>query len=360
MSTEPDAPAPSTKEGDAPRMRLPGDLAHEEGLAYYPTKVTVMDYDGQTLTEKELTDFEECIDLARRPTTTWVNVTGLKDLKMLQRLGGIFDIHPLALEDILNTRHSPKIDDYGNCLFIIMRKLKSGSEGEITTEQVCIVLGAKYIVTFHETEHDPFEGVRQRLRLGRYRIRNSGPDYLTYALLDAIMDAYPPVLEKYDNRIELLEDETMKSPTHRTGGKIQDLKREIIHLRQLAWAIRELFTHISRLDDDLIAKETLVYMRDIQDHSVHVQDILESYRELCEGLYQSYVSNLTLRTNDVVRVLTIISTIFLPLNFVASIFGMNFAHIPTGGWEHGFSFSVSVMALIAFAMLFWFYMKKWF
>lgn len=354
-SPQPAAAAPPNRQG----FRLPGELSHREGLAYYPTKVTVMDYDGQTLTEKELTDLDECVDLARRPSTTWVNVTGLKDLKTLQRLGEIFDIHPLALEDVLNTRHPPKLDDYGNSLFFIMRKLKSGDEGEITTEQVSIILGERYILTFHETENDPFEGVRHRIRQGRYRIRNSGPDYLAYALLDAIMDAYFPVLDRYAQRIEVLEDQVMKDPSQATAEKIQDLKREVIHLRQLAWSIRELLTHLARLDDVLISKDTLVYLRDVQDHAVRVQDILESYRELCEGLYQSYVSNLTLRTNDVVRVLTIISTIFLPLNFVASIFGMNFEVIPTAKWSSGFHIAMALMTLIGIGMLFWFRRKQW-
>ncbi len=342
-----------------PGFRPPGELSHRENLEYHPTKVTVMDYDGQTLTEKVLTDIDECIDLARRPTTTWVNVTGLKDLKVLQRLGEIFDIHPLALEDVLNTRHPPKIDDFGSSIFLIMRKLKSGDAGEITTEQVSIVLGERYIVTFHETENDPFEGVRHRIRQGRFRIRNSGPDYLAYALLDAIMDAYFPILDRYAVRIEHLEDQVMVEPSQETASKIQDLKREVIHLRQLSWAIRELLTHMARLDDALISKDTLVYLRDVQDHAIRVQDMLHSYRELCEGLYQSYVSNLTLRTNDVVRVLTIISTIFLPLNFIASIFGMNFVEMPAAKWTTGFHLAIMLMTLIGLSMVYFFRKKRW-
>ncbi|MBI4603281.1 MAG: magnesium/cobalt transporter CorA [Planctomycetes bacterium] len=359
MSVETSTPITAPPQVAKPPFRLPGEISYREGLTYYPTKVTVMDYDGQTLTEKEITELDELVELARRPTTTWVNVTGLKDLKVLQRLGEIFDIHPLAVEDVLNTRHPPKLDDYGNALFVIMRKLKSGEQGEITTEQVSIVLGERHIVTFHETEHDPFDGVRQRIRQGRYRIRNSGPDYLAYALLDAIVDAYFPVLEGYAHRIEDLEDQVMQEPGQETVQKIQDLKREVIHLRQLAWSIRELLTHLARLDDVLISKDTLVYVRDVQDHAVRVQDRLESYRELCEGLYQSYVSHLTLRTNDVVRVLTIISTIFLPLNFIASIFGMNFASIPAADWKLGFEGALALMTLIGVGMLFWFRKKRW-
>jgi len=359
MSTEAASAAQTPAPPLRPGYRPPGELSYRDNLVYYPTKVTVMDYDGQSLTEKELTDLDECVELARRPTTTWVNVTGLKDLKVIQRLGEIFDIHPLALEDVLNTRHAPKLDDFGNSLFIIMRKLKSGEAGEITTEQVSIVLGERFIVTFHETENDPFEGVRHRIRQGRFRIRNSGPDYLVYALLDAIMDAYFPVLDRYGLRIEDLEDQVMKEPTQDTAARIQDLKREVVHLRQLSWAIRELVTHLVRLDDALVSKETLVYLRDVQDHTLRVQDMLDSYRELCEGLYQSYVSNLTLRTNDVVRVLTIISTIFLPLNFVASLFGMNFTYIPTSSWFWGFPVSLAGMTLIGFSMIWFFRRKHW-
>jgi magnesium transporter len=341
------------------RYRIPGELSHVEGVTYHPTKVTVMDYDGHGLTEKELTDIEECVDLASRPTTTWVNVTGLSDLKALQRLGAIFDVHPLALEDIVNVLHPPKIDDYGSSLFIIMRKLKTGSQGEITTEQVSIVLGENYILTFHETGDDPFEGVRYRIRLGRQRIRNSGPDYLAYALLDAIMDAYFPILERYGERIEALEDQAIREPSPSTSEKIQDVKREIIHLRQLSWSIRELLTHLARLDDVLISKDTLVYLRDVHDHAVRVQEILDSYRDLCEGLYDVYVSSISIRTNSVVRVLTIISTIFLPLNFIASIFGMNFDHLPASAHPWGFYGSIGIMAVVALGMVAWFRKNRW-
>jgi magnesium transporter len=341
------------------KYRLPGELSHTEGVTYHPTHVTVMDYDGQALTEKEVTDFDEIADLAKRPTTTWVNVTGLQDLKTLQRLGEIFDVHPLALEDIVSTKHPPKIDDYGNSLFLIMRKLKAGSAGEITTEQVSIVLGETYILTFHETEDDPFEGVRHRIRQGRFRIRNSGPDYLAYALLDAIVDAYFPVLECYGDRIDQLEDQAVKEPRQETSEKIQDLKREIIHLRQLAWSIRELLTHLGRLEDVLISKDTLVYLRDVHDHAIRVQEMLESYRELCESLYETHVWTLNMRTNDVLRVLTIISTIFLPLNFIASIFGMNFGFIPMSSWEIGFFLSLGFMAGVGILMLVWFRKKSW-
>jgi len=341
------------------RFRIPGELAHREGIIYHPTKVTVMDYDGHALTEKEVTDIEECVDLASRPSTTWVNVTGLSDLKVLQRLGAIFDVHPLALEDVLNVRHPPKIDDYGRSLFIIMRKLKIDDQEGVTTEQVSIVLGENYILTFHETDDDPFEGVRYRIRLGRQRIRNSGPDYLAYALLDAIMDAYFPVLERYGQRIEALEDQAAREPEAETSEKIQDLKREIIHLRQLSWSIRELLTHLARLDDVLISKDTLVYLRDVHDHAVRVQEILDSYRELCEGLYHVYVSSISIRTNSVVRVLTIISTIFLPLNFIASMFGMNFVHLPASAHPWGFYGALGIMLLVGLGMVAWFRKNRW-
>jgi magnesium transporter len=341
------------------QFRPPGELCHLDGVTYYPTKVTVMDYDGQSLTEKEVTDLEECIDLVRRPTTTWVNVTGLRDLKTLQRLGEIFEIHPLALEDIVNTRQRPKLDDYGSSFFIIMRKLKSGEAGEITTQQVSIILGERYILTFHETGDDPFDGVRQRIRQGRVRIRNSGPDYLAYALLDAIVDSYFPVLDRYALRIEALEDQATKEPTQETVEKIQDLKREIIHISQLAWSIRELITQLSKLEDVLISKDTLVYLRDVQDHTLRVQDLLETYRELGEGLYKIYVSGLNIRTNEVIRVLTVISTIFLPLNFIASIYGMNFDGMPELKWAGGYYWCMAAMVGIAAGMILWFRKRRW-
>jgi magnesium transporter len=360
MSVQPPPPPLRSVQGiPGGKYHYPGELTHLEGVVYYPTKVTIMDYDGRTLTEKELTDLDECVDLARRPTTTWVNVTGLKDLKVIQQLGEIFDVHPLALEDILHTQSPPKIDDYGDALFIIMRKLKAGSQGEILTEQVSILLGETYILTFHETDDDPFGGVRQRIRQGRVRIRNSGPDYLAYALLDAIMDAYFPVLERYGDRIEQLEDQALREPSTQTSSKIQDLKREIIHLRQLGWSIRELLAHIARIEDALISKDTLVYLRDVHDHAIRVQEMIESHRELCEGLYEIYVSSLSMRTNDVVKVLTIISTIFLPLNFIASIFGMNFHQMPLAEWAFGFAASLAFMAGVAGMMILWFRRKRW-
>lgn len=274
-----------------------------------PAKVTAMDFDGQNLTEKEITDPEVLRDLASSPTTTWVNVTGLGDGKLLQRLGEIFQVHSHAIEEVVNTRHHPKLEDFGKSFFIVVRRLRQGANG-ITTEQISIILGENYLLTFHENEADPFEGVREQIRQGRFRIRNSGPDYLAYVLLDAIVNSYFPVLEGYERVIDTLESQATKDPSRRTSEGIQELKREIVRLSQLAWSMRELLAHLARVGRRrLISKKTRLYIRDVRDHATRVQEILESYRELSEGLNEMYLSSLNMRTNDVMKVLTVISTI---------------------------------------------------
>jgi len=321
------------------------------------TRVKVMSYDGQSLVEKEITDLEVLTDCMASPATTWVDVSGLSDSKLLERLGAIFQVPSHALQDAADTRQRPKLEDFGKSFFIVVRRLCQESEG-ITTEQISIILGQNYLLTFREKEEDPFERVREQIRQGRFRIRNSGPDYLAYSLLDAIVDSYFPVLEGYEKVIEALEGQTTKEPSQRTSEKIQELKREIVRLSQLAWSMRELLAHLARVGRrSLISKRTRLYIRDVRDHATRVKEILESYRELSEGLNEMYLSTLNMRTNDVMKVLTVISTIFLPLNFIASFFGMNFKSMQELEWSP--ALLAGLMVLIAAGMILWFRRKRW-
>jgi magnesium transporter len=320
--------------------------------------VTLIQYDGQALSEKTLSDVEECAAYLHGPATTWVDVNGLRDAIALQRLLDVFDVPASALEDVLDGLQPPKLSDYGHALYFVIRRLQPRQEGT-ETGQINIFLGERFILTLHDSDVDPFESLRKRLRQGRHRIRNGGPDYLAYSCLDLVLNGYFPVLATYHSRIERLEDLATQEPTKTTARRIQSLKREVIHMRQLSWAVRVLLASLCQRDLGMITKDTRKHLRDVHEHAGRAEEMLESYRELCEGLYETHVSSLSLKTNDVMKVLTIISTLFLPLNFIASLYGMNFTDIPTIHGAHGFPIALAVMAAIACAMVVWFRRKRW-
>ncbi len=336
----------------------PGELALVPGVEYQPTsRITLIDFWGDHFIEKVVENVEDCFEFAGTSSVTWINVEGLGNLEVIRKLGDAFKLHPLALEDVLHTRQRPKIDDYDDFLFMVFRELHETEFFE--TEQITIFLGRNYLITFQETVGDPFDGVRDRIRKGRPRMRSSGSDYLAYALLDAVMDSYFPILDRYNQRIEAMEQEASTDPTHETPLKIQAIRRDITELRRVAWSTREMLNALQRSDSDLISKPTQVYLRDVYDHGVAVIETTEIFREAAAGLSNIYQSRVSARANEVMKALTVISTIFLPLTFMVSVYGMNFDHMPGLRWEHSFPIVLGFMMLVTVVMLIWFRKKKW-
>jgi magnesium transporter len=338
----------------------PGTLVHTGERKAEKTRITIIDYDRDNLRETEAETVEACAPYRDAPTVTWINVSGLHDVSLVEKLGECFRIHPLVLEDILNTYQRPKIEEYDDQVFIVLKMLYRDSEsGEITAEQLSMVVGENYVISFQERPQDVFDGVRERLRSSRRRIRERGADYLGYALLDAVVDSYFLVLEALGEQIEALEEDLLQEPTAETLHAVHDLKRELIFLRRSVWPLREVISLLARGDRPLFSDETILYLRDVYDHTIQVVDTIESYRDLVAGMHDTYLSSISNRMNEVMKVLTIFASIFIPLTFIAGIYGMNFQYMPELGWRWGYPGVWAAMLILGAGMLLYFHRKKW-
>jgi magnesium transporter len=322
--------------------------------------IHVIDYDETNVHEQELPAVEACILYKNKPTVTWINIDGVHNVQMLEKLGECFGLHRLVMEDIMNTDQRPKMEDYGEYLYIVLKMLSISKSGEIVTEQTSIVLGANYIVSFQEgIEGDVFNLIRERLRSGKGRIRKTGADYLAYSLLDAIVDNYFVILEKFGDKIEQLETELIEKPSQKTVQRIYQLKRELIFLHNAVWPLREVVSSLGKNESPLVKDPTVPYVRDVYDHVIHIIDSVDIYREMLSGMLDLYLSSVSNRLNEVMKVLTVIATIFMPLTFVAGLYGMNFKFMPELEWQYGYPFVLSIMVAISVVMLVYFKRKKW-
>jgi magnesium transporter len=338
----------------------PGTLVHIGEKRAEEPKVTLIDYDESQFQEREVRTIEECFPFKDKPTVTWINIDGLHEVNILERLGECYGIHPLVLEDILNTDQRPKLEDYGRYLYIILRMLdESPKNGEIVTEQVSLILGSNFVISFQEAEGDVFNPVRDRIRSGKGRIRKMGADYLAYALMDAIVDNYFIVMERLGERIESLEETLLSQPTPESLKAIHRMRGEMTVLRRAVWPLREVISGLHRGESSLIEKNTILYLRDVYDHTIQVIDTVEAYRERLSEMVDIYLSGVSFRLNEVMKVLTIIATIFMPLTFLAGVYGMNFRYMPELGSRWGYPATWLVMIGIGVSMLIYFRKKKW-
>jgi magnesium transporter len=323
-------------------------------------RIHVIDYDETHFLETELSTVEACIPYKDKPTVTWINIDGVHNVPMVEKLGDCFGLHRLVMEDIMNTDQRPKTEDYGEYLYIVLKMLSSGKNGEIITEQLSLVLGTNFVLSFQEgVEGDVFNLIRERLRNGKGRIRKMGADYLAYSLLDAVVDNYFVILEKFGDKVELLETELIKDPTQKTVQRIYQLKRELIFLHNAVWPLREVVSALGKRESPLIREATVPYFRDVYDHVIHVIDSVDIYREMISSMLDMYLSSVSNRLNEVMKVLTIIATIFMPLTFIAGVYGMNFRRMPELEWRYGYPAALLVMLGIGVLMLFYFRRKKW-
>lgn len=349
----------------------PGTLRRPETPPASPAKVTVIDYGPDRFEEKQIARIEEVFPYRDTKTVTWINVDGLQDVDLIEKLGRHFGLHPLSLEDVLHCGQRPKIEDYDDYHFIVMKsmglkKAAGDEQEELEMEQISIFLSGRYIITLQELPGDSFEAVRERIRQGKGLIRKAGPDYLLYALVDALVDEFFPVLERYGERVEELEDKVIEQPQPATLAEVHRIKRELLLLRRAAWPERDLINALQREEAHLIQPETRVFLRDCYDHTIQVIDMIETYRDLSSGLLEVYLSSASNRLNVVMKVLTIISTIFIPLNFIAGIYGMNFnpdaspLNMPELNWFFGYPFALGLMATVAGSLVLYFRRKGWF
>ena len=338
----------------------PGTLVHIGDHKTERIKITLIDYDEVQLQEKELKKIEESFPLKEKKSVTWINIDGIYQLDVIEKLGKHFGIHPLIQEDIVNTGQRPKAEDFDDYVYIVLKMLYQDEDKlKVKSEQISLIIGKNFLISFQEVEGDVFSSVRDRLRKGKGRIRKMGCDYLAYALMDAMVDNYFIILENIGEKIELLEEVLLENPTPQTLQTIHDIKREMIFFRRQVWPIREIISGMMKFDSPLINESIGIYFKDIYDHTIQIIDTIESFRDMLTGMVDMYLSTISNKMNEVMKVLTIIATIFIPLTFIAGIYGMNFKYMPELEWRWGYPAAWLIFAAIAIAMICYFKRKSW-
>jgi magnesium transporter len=326
--------------------------------------IQVLAYGEEDFVERRLDSVEQAAEFAHKWPVVWINVDGLGDAATVEELGQMFNLHRLALEDVVNVHQRAKVEQYAEHLFLVARMVEF-VEGRLASEQMSVFLGPNWVLTFQERLGDCFGPVRERIRQKRGRIRSAGPDYLAYALIDAVVDNYFPALERYGERLDELEAEVMAEPTRETVDRIHEVRSDLLLLRRSIWPHREAMAVLARDENPLITPETRIYFRDCYDHTIQIIDLLEADRELCSDLRDFYLSVISNRMNEVMKLLTIIATIFIPLSFIAGVYGMNFDssaspwNMPELHWRYGYPVTLIVMAVLGLGMLYYFWRKGW-
>lgn len=340
----------------------PGTLVVHPDLAQYGTKMIVTAFDEKTIEEKSLESLDEIADLKKRFPIVWLRVYGLGNISALQDIAKMFNLHKLAMEDVVNTHQRPKVEEYGDVTFAIAR-MPYIVEDELDLEQISIFWGTNFVITFNERDKDCLEPLRDRIRKNVRRNMMLNPEYLSYSVIDTIVDSFFPILEVYGLELDDIEEDAIINPSRKIIVNIHDFKRDLAVIRRAMWSQREAVRNLS----DVIKSPTpemKFFIRDCEDHTIQLIDILESYRERTSGLMDVYLSAVNNKMNEIMKVLTMIATIFMPIGVVASIYGMNFdrsypANMPELGWSYGYEYALSIMATIAIVMIFFFWRKGW-
>ncbi|OIQ24079.1 magnesium/cobalt transporter CorA [Lacinutrix sp. MedPE-SW] len=340
--------------------QIPGALVYTGKKETQKLFIETFDYNIDTVIEKELLNIEEAFQFKSSNSVTWINLNGLNHIDAIETLGKHYDLHPLVLEDIVNTGQRPKFDEYDDYIFIVLKMMYYDESETIVSEQVSLILGENYVLSLQEAEGDVFDALRERIRQSKGRIRGLGPDYLLYALIDSIVDHYYAIIETMGNKIEDLEDNLFEGLTkEEISSDIQELKREVLKIRRAIFPLREIINRVDKSESKLIDSKTLHYFADVYDHIIQVSDTIDIYREMIWGLMDMYMTTISNRMNEVMKVLTIIATIFIPLTFIAGVYGMNFDNIPELHYKYGYHTVWLVMILIFIGMMYYFKRKKW-
>ena len=338
----------------------PGALIHVGQKRVEKAKITIIDFDEQNFTEKEASTAEECFPFKDLPTVTWLNIDGLHDIDLIEKLGTKYGLHSLILEDVLNTNQRPKIEDFVGYLFFTMKMITYKEEDEkLESEHISMVLGTNFVISFQEKPGDIFEPFRERLRSGTAKARERKADYLAYRIIDAVVDNYYEVIEQVSESLEGLEEEILHDPKAEALEQIQKTKKDLIVLRKSIFPLREAVGRLEKEESKLIDKKTNKYLRDVYDHTIQIAEAVDTNRDITAGLKDIYLSSLSNKMNEVMKVLTIMGTIFIPLTFVAGIYGMNFEYMPELAWKWAYPAVWVVMIIIGIIMLSFFRRKRW-
>lgn len=323
-------------------------------------RIDLVAYSQTALDELCDVSVEQCLEFAGKPGVTWINVHGVHDVTLIESLGKSFGLHPLTLEDVMNTFHRPKAEDFPGYLYVVVKMVTfDDTERGVEIEHVSLVLTETCVISFQERERDVFDGVRERIQTAKGRIRSMAADYLAYALMDAVVDSYFLTVERIGDRIEDIDDRILVDPTPQDIQEVHRLKRDILGLRKAVWPLREEIGALEKMEASLIRPETKVFLRDLYDHTIQVIDMIETFRDILGGIHDTYLSSISNRTNEVMKILTIIATIFIPLTFIAGVYGMNFEYMPELKWRWGYYLICGIMIAVGIGMLRYFRRKKW-
>lgn len=345
-------------------MNKPKDIGVPPGTLFYTgeqsgrIKITLIEFNELDFSEREFFDLSDCMDSLSKDKIKWINVEGVHNIEMIEKIGKIYNLHPLTLEDIVHIEQRPKFEDYDHYVFTIMKMISYKKQAE--AEQLSLVLLEDTVISFQEPEGgDAFDIIRDRLRQAKGRVRRLGPDYLFYALMDAVVDWYFNAVEKIGDKVAEIEEDIIDHPTPQTMHELYGLKREIIYLRKQVWPVRDLVNNIIRSDSKFITSNTQLFLRDLQDHSTRIIDTVETYRDLLSGMMDIYLSNNANKMNEVMKVLTIMSSIFIPVTFIAGVYGMNFEFMPELKSPYGYAAVWAVMLSVMGGLIVYFKKKKW-
>jgi len=341
----------------------PGTLVYTGEKDREPIKITVMDYDEKHFVEHEIKHVEECSDYKDKPTVTWINIDGTHRADIIESIGKIFGVHPLVLEDLMSVEQRPKMENYDKYVFIVLRMLTHNNQtDEIKDEQLSLIIGSNFVISLQESgkDGDVFDPIRIRIRDGKGYIRKMKADYLAYVLIDLVVDNYFSIVERLQEKTEQIEELIIKDPTSHNLHEINLLKRDLIYVRKAFWPLREAISVLERGETELFSPNTLLHLRDVHDHIIQLIDTIDSLRDVISDMMNIYLSSISNKLNEVMKVLTIISTIFIPLTFIAGIYGMNFKYMPELEWQLSYPILWLIMIIIGVSMVIYFKSKKWF
>lgn len=352
---------PFQKSKISQKARLPWGTVVHVGKEYdTEVKISVIFYNQETVEEKEIRDISECSEFLSKDGITWISVVGIHNTKIIESIGKHFNLHPLVLEDIANTQQRPKFEEFDDYIFFTLKNMEYNfTEKEISYEQISIILGKNYIISFQEKESILFKSIHNRITSGISRARNKHADYLVYSLIDATVDSYYEISENIEDYIEEIEDRVLASTSGNALVDIQKVKRDLVVLLKSVFPLREAINKVQRSESKLVNDSTHIFFNSIYDHAVHIIESVESQRDILSGLMDIYLTNISNRMNSVIKVLTIIATIFMPLSFVAGIYGMNFKHMPEYDWRWGYFYFWGICIICVSIMLLLFWKKRW-
>ena len=338
----------------------PGTISYVGRQRHEKVAIDLFDYNSDEITEKRLSNIDKALAYKEKDSVTWINITGVHDITLIEEVGRKFDLHPLILEDVTNTTQRPKIEDYGDYLFIVLKMAYFDNEQkDIIIEQVSLIFNSDYVITFQEKEADILDPLRERIRGDKGRIRKYGADYLFYGIIDSIIDHYFIILEQVGEELELIEEGLISNPNRETLNRIYKLKRELIFLRKSIWPMREVVSNLQRSGYSLIKKTTGIFLRDVYDHTVQVVETIETFRDMVSGMLDLYLTNVSNRMNEIMKVLTIFASIFIPLTFIVGVYGMNFKYMPELSWKWGYAGIWGVLITVGGGLMLYFKKKKW-